>query len=142
MDKSDDSSAIERSEHRVSEQAVAHLVDRFYAKVRQDPQLEYVIDNAIVGDWAGHLARMRAFWAAAISSDSSDRRGPVYAHPQLSGMDQALIARWITLFDETCGEVFDDQLASIFREKASQIGGRLQAAFSAEGARSQPEVNL
>lgn len=125
-------------EYRVSEEAIARLVDRFYAKVRSDPQLEYVIDNAIVGDWAGHLARMRDFWAAAMSSGAHSPGDPVDAHLRFDGMDRTLLARWIALFDETCSELFDEHLAAAFRVKAARIAEKLRSAISYEGVQSRP----
>lgn len=130
MDKNEDGSSGSALAPRVSEEAIARLVDRFYAKVRSDPQLEYVIDNAIVGDWAGHLARMRAFWTAAIAPEVDSPKDPVDAHLRFDGMDRALLTRWIALFDETCSELFDEPLAASFRMKADQIAEKLRFAVS------------
>ena len=55
MDKRQNASDVAVSTSEVTPEGVAKFVDRFYAKVRSDPELEYVIDNAIAGDWAGHL---------------------------------------------------------------------------------------
>ena len=137
MHKNEGSGSDGALEPRVSEEAIAHLVDRFYAKVRSDPQLEYVIDNAIVGDWAGHLARMRAFWVAAISPEGDSAEDPVDAHLRFDGMDRKLLTRWITLFDETCSELFDEPLAAAFRLKADRIAEKLRFAISYEGVQSR-----
>lgn len=120
-------------EPRVSAEEISRLVDGFYAKVRRDPQLEYVIDNAIVGDWAGHLARMRAFWAAAISPEGDTPETLVGAHLRFDGMDRKLLTRWIALFDETCSELFDEPLAAAFSTKATRIAERLRGALAQEG---------
>ena len=137
MDKNGVISSSTAIKPRVSEEEIARLVDRFYAKVRSDPQLEYVIDNAIVGDWEGHLARMRAFWAAAISLKGDSPEGPVDAHLRFDGMDRTLLTRWIALFDETCSELFDEPLAAAFSMKASRIAEKLRFAVSYEGVQSR-----
>jgi truncated hemoglobin YjbI len=41
---------------RLSEDTIRHLVDRFYVKVRLDPQLGPIFERAIPGDWGSHLA--------------------------------------------------------------------------------------
>ncbi|ODR95009.1 hypothetical protein AUC70_04445 [Methyloceanibacter stevinii] len=123
---------------RVTAEEVARLVDGFYAKVRRDPQLEYVIDSAIVGDWAGHLARMRAFWAAAISPQGDKYETLVGAHLRFDGMDRRLLTRWIALFDETCSELFDEPLAAAFSMKATRIAERLRGALAQERGGSLP----
>ena len=36
---------------RLSENAIRHLVDSFYTKVRADPELGPIFERAIAGDW-------------------------------------------------------------------------------------------
>ena len=38
------------------------LVNRFYAAVRQDPDLGPIFNDAI-GDWPHHLGKLTAFWS-------------------------------------------------------------------------------
>ena len=42
----------------LSEDAIRDLVNRFYIKVRTDPELGPIFERAIPGDWGPHLATM------------------------------------------------------------------------------------
>lgn len=117
-----------RPSPRVSEETVAHLVDRFYAKVRNDPRLGPVIERAIAGDWETLLARMRSFWASKMRADENYPGDPVSVHLRLEEIDVGLIKRWVELFDETCVEVFDERLAATFRATAASLAERLTAS--------------
>lgn len=138
MDNSNAFESANALEPKASEEEISRLVDRFYAKVRSDPELEYVIDNAIDGDWARHLARMRAFWTAALASEGDSPEDPIDAHLRFDGMDRRLLTRWLALFDETCSELFDQPLATAFRLKAERIAEKLRFATSYEGVQSRP----
>ena len=116
-----------RPSSRLSEETVAHLVDRFYAKVRNDPQLGPVIERAIAGDWETLLARMRNFWAAAMRADEHPG-DPVSVHLRLEEIDAGHIKRWVELFDATCVEVFDERLAATLRATAASLAERLKAS--------------
>ena len=137
MDKGKTSNDLGSTSEALPE-LMARFVDRFYAKLRNDPKLEYVIDNAIAGDWAGHLARMRAFWTATISPDQSDPGDPVDAHLRLEGMDRTLLAKWLAVFDDTCKELPDKHLADALRVRAARIGDQIRFALSYGGAQSDP----
>jgi len=138
MDKGETSNDLVGSTSEALPERVARFVDRFYAKLRNDPELEYVIDNAIAGDWAGHLARMRAFWTTTISPGDSYSGDPVDAHLRLEGMDRTLLARWLAVFDDTCNELPDEHLADALRVRAARIGDQIRFALSYGGARSEP----
>ena len=49
----------------MTENQIAMLVDRFYAKVRSDERLGPVF-NAAIGDWPAHLAKLSDFWSSAM----------------------------------------------------------------------------
>ena len=51
---------------RPSDDAIRQLVDRFYAKVRRDPQLGPIFERALPADWGPHLATMHDFWSSVM----------------------------------------------------------------------------
>src|SRR4051794_26650831 len=107
--------ATER-EH-VTEDDIRQLVDRFYAKVRRDPELGPIFLRAIPGDWLPHLNKMYAFWSSVMLTSGRYKGNPVAKHLAVEGIKFETFERWLALFDETCGELFDDRLATEFREK-------------------------
>jgi hemoglobin len=113
----------------VTEDGIRRLVDAFYAKVRIDPDLGPVFARAIPGDWQPHLNTMYAFWSSVMLSSGRYRGNPVAKHLAVEGITMELFERWLALFNETCGELFDDRLRAEFGAKAAQIAESLKLAL-------------
>ena len=114
---------------RLSDDAIPHLIDSFYAKVRADPELGPIFDRAIPGDWGPHLATMHDFWSAVMLTSGRYKGNPVAVHLRVEGIEPRLFGRWLELFDETCRELFDDDVADGFRVKAARIAESLKLAL-------------
>jgi hemoglobin len=108
----------------ISEDNIRLLVDSFYGKVRADEALAPVFDAAI-HDWPPHLEKMYAFWSSVMLTSGRYKGNPLIKHVVLPGIRPELFARWLTLFHETCGELFDDGIADAFRVKAERIAESL-----------------
>ena len=113
----------------VSEESIRRLVDAFYAKVRIDSELGPVFARAIPGDWQPHLNKMYAFWSSVMLTSGRYNGNPVAKHLAVEGIKFELFERWLTLFDETCGELFDERLAAEFSAKAARIAESLKMAL-------------
>jgi hemoglobin len=118
-----------RGDDRLSEDTIRHLVDCFYAKVRADRQLGPIFERAIAGDWGPHLATMRDFWSSVMLTSGRYKGNPVATHLRLGGIEPQLFGRWLALFDETCCELFDDDVAAAFHVKAARIAESLKLAL-------------
>ena len=114
---------------RLSEDAIRHLVDRFYVKVRADPELGPIFERAIPGDWGPHLATMHDFWSSVMLTSGRYKGNPVAVHLRLERIEPQLFDRWLALFDETCRELFDADIAGAFRVKAARIAESLKLAL-------------
>jgi hemoglobin len=101
----------------ISEDGIRRLVDEFYARVRADTELAPIFNRAIPGDWGLHLATMRDFWSSVMLTSGRYKGNPVAVHLRIEGMVPRLFDRWLELFGETCGELFDDSLAEAFRAR-------------------------
>jgi hemoglobin len=108
-----------------SEDALRQPVDRFYVKVRADPDLGPIFERAIP-DWEPHLATMHDFWSSVMLTSRGYKGNPVAVHLRLQGIQPRLFSRWLALFDETCRELFDDDIAEAFRAKAERIAESLK----------------
>jgi len=113
----------------VTEDGIRRLVDAFYAKVRADPELGPVFARAIPGDWQPHLNTMYDFWSSVMLTSGRYRGNPVAKHLAVEGITVELFERWLALFNETCGELFDDRLAHEFAAKAARIAESLKLAL-------------
>jgi hemoglobin len=111
---------------RLSDDVIRHLVDSFYAKVRSDSELGPIFERAIPDDWGLHLATMHDFWSSVMLTSGRYKGNPVAVHLRVEGIEPQLFARWLALFDETCSELFDDDVADAFRAKAERIAESLK----------------
>ncbi|MEZ5826920.1 MAG: group III truncated hemoglobin [Hyphomicrobiales bacterium] len=114
---------------QATEPAIHLLVDRFYAKVRQDAELGPIFEHAIADEWDAHLATMRDFWSSITLTSGRYHGNPVAAHRRLEHVTPKLFERWLALFAETCAELFDEALAASFMDKARRIATSLQLAL-------------
>jgi hemoglobin len=117
--------ASEARRETVDEAGIAVLVNRFYGKIRQDPQLASVFEAA-VSDWEPHLDTMRRFWASAVLRAGTYHGSPMRKHAALPGLTPELFGRWLELFDETLAELYAPPLAAAFSERAHLIARSLQ----------------
>ena len=113
----------------VSEDGIRRLVDAFYDKVRLDAELAPIFLRAIPGDWQPHLIRMYAFWSSVMLTTGRYKGNPVVKHLVIPGIQPHLFERWLALFNETCGELFDDGVSEEFRAKAARIAESLKLAL-------------
>ncbi len=114
---------------RISEEGIRQLVDSFYAKVRRDPELAPIFLRAISGDWQPHLNKMYAFWSSVLLTTGRYKGNPVVKHLVIPGIRPHLFERWLALFNETSGELFDDGISEQFRVKAARIAESLMLAL-------------
>jgi hemoglobin len=122
-------SAVVGKYDHVSEENIRQVVDAFYDKVRKDPDLGPIFAIAIPGDWQPHLEKMYAFWSSVILTTGRYKGNPVVKHFAVAGIRQDLFAVWLSLFDETCVDLFDETISGAFRSKAGRIAESLKLAL-------------
>jgi len=110
-------------------ETIRHLVDEFYIKVRADRELGPIFVRAIPGDWGEHLATMRDFWSSVMLTSARYKGNPFAVHQRMEGIELQLFDRWLALFDETCGELFDETTGAAFSTKARRIAESLKLAL-------------
>ena len=113
----------------ITEPSIGLLVDAFYVKVRADAELGPIFARTIPGDWQPHLEKMAAFWSSVMLTSGRYKGNPVIKHLVIPGMTPELFTRWLALFDATCRELFDDDVAAAFRGKAERIAESLKLAL-------------
>ena len=114
----------------VTEESIAQMIDRFYAKVRQDSVLGPVFEAAIAPEeWPKHLATMRRFWSSVMLASGRYSGNPVAVHHALPNIERAMFARWLALFEANAAELFTPDIAAQFTTKAQRIAMSLQLAL-------------
>lgn len=113
--------------HTITREQTDALVDRFYAKVREDAEIGPVFD-AEVDDWPSHLEKLKAFWATMLLGAGEYRGNPMARHLPLP-LEPAHFQRWLALFGETAREVMAAEDAEFIMAKSQTIARNFQAAM-------------
>ena len=107
-----------------SEEEIAELVRRFYARVRRDAQLGPIF-NARVHDWPAHEAKLCDFWSSALRGTRRFRGTPMPVHAGLPGLSAELFGHWLELFNQTVTTLGNAALRERARELAQRIADSL-----------------
>ncbi len=107
-----------------TEEEIATLVQRFYARVRRDPQLGPLF-NARVHDWLAHEAKLCDFWSSALRGTRRFRGTPMPVHAALPDLSAALFQHWLQLFDETAAALPNAALRARVTDLAHRIADSL-----------------
>jgi hemoglobin len=117
----------------VTEDRIEQLVRAFYAKARADDLIGPVFDGA-VKDWEEHFQLLTAFWSSVMLGSGRYQGRPMQVHMRLP-LEPEMFGRWLDLWHETAGEVFEEPIAELFRAKARNIARSLSL-----GAFFRPEA--
>lgn len=114
---------------QVTEKEIERLVDEFYKRIRMNPELAPIFNRAIPSDWGPHLETMRKFWSSVMLTSGRYKGNPVAKHVTLEEVERHLFDVWLTLFRNTCQELFEDSVARVFVAKAERIAESLKIAL-------------
>lgn len=111
---------------QISEEDIDRLVPAFYDRVRADPILGPVFNQAI-DDWPLHLEKLKAFWSSVMLGTGRYKGQPMVAHVQHEPhMTADNFGRWLALWRQTSGEILAPDVAAALQEKADRIAESLQ----------------
>lgn len=116
----------------VDEAMIETLVHVFYARIRRDPTLGPIFDQAIGDHWDAHLAKLCDFWSSVLLMSGRFKGSPMAVHAALPDIRRAHFARWLHIFDKTAREVCSPAAAALFQAKAEVIAQSLQMGLSAQ----------
>ncbi|MCK0131055.1 group III truncated hemoglobin [Flavobacteriaceae bacterium F08102] len=105
---------------------ICQLVDTFYAKVTTDPKIGYFFTKVAAIDLVQHLPIMYNFWESTILGNHVYKGNPMLTHLSLnkkSPLKQEHFDRWLFLWKETIGELYEGVNATKAISLAEQIGG-------------------
>lgn len=114
------------SDAQLNEAALAAVVTSFYARVRQDPLLAPIFNDAIE-DWPGHMGKLAAFWSSVMLGTGRYKGQPMAAHLRHAGaITPAMFTRWLSLWTGTTDAMMAQPAATALQEKAARIAESLQ----------------
>lgn len=114
----------------ITEEGLKRLVETFYGRVRLDPLIGPVFNDAI-GDWPEHLEKLQAFWSSVMLGSGRYKGRPMPAHIRHGDrIDGKSFERWLSLWRQTTEELFGPAVAAAFQERAERIAESLQLGIA------------
>ena len=121
----------------LTEEMIATQVRTFYGRVRQDPVLGPVFNEAIA-DWDEHLSKLCDFWSSVLLATGRFRGSPMAAHARRPAIRDEHFALWLDLFERTAREVCPPDAAALFVEKSQMIGRSLRLGLAVSRGETPP----
>lgn len=113
----------------LSESDLHRVIPAFYARVRDDPQIGPVFEDAI-DDWPHHLDRLIAFWSSVMLTSGAYKGNPMAAHlKHRSAIAPAMFDRWLALWTEVTDSLVPGGAATALQAKAQTIAESLKLAL-------------
>jgi len=119
---------------------IARLVDRFYERVRVDPEIGPVF-NAAVHDWDAHKRLLTSFWSSIALRAGTYRGNPMAAHQALP-INARHFTRWLALWRETCAQELEAEHATQLIGYAERIGRSLAYGLGIGEDSGRPRLRI
>ena len=97
------------------------LVDTFYERVRDDPELGPIFNDVIGGNWDAHLQTMVKFWSSVMLSSGVYKGTPMPKHVVLKDLKEEHFDVWLGHFSTTTTELFEPEIARDFVVRAERV---------------------
>ena len=121
-------------------QDIERLVDAFYDKVRVDPVIGPIFDEA-VHDWPEHKRLLTSFWCSVVLRAQTYRGNPMRAHRPWP-IEARHFDHWLALWKQTAGEQLSEAEAATMVEFANRIGQSLRYGLGLQGGASPLKVPI
>lgn len=108
---------------------VVQLVNAFYLKIDADELLGPVFTVVARVEWEKHLPVMYNFWSGILLSDQRYSGNPMKVHVDLNHIFPLVdihFERWLELFRETVGELFEGPKAKEAVDRAVYLSSLMQ----------------
>lgn len=117
----------------IDKASIQTLVARFYGRAREDALIGPIFADA-VHDWDHHIAQISEFWSAVILKTGGYEGRPMPPHLKLN-LKSEHFDRWLGLFEQTAREIFPEEAAIIFIDRARRIADSFEMAIAAHAGK-------
>jgi len=118
----------------MDESKIAAVVHSFYGRVRQDPLLAPIFENAI-GDWDHHLGLLSAFWSSVMLTSGRYKGNPLAAHVKHAPhLTPEAFERWLSLWEAATTELLPADEAAEMLSRARRIAASLSLGVQIRAA--------
>lgn len=112
----------------LDEAALPGLLAAFYGRVRLDPLIGPVFNDA-VADWDEHLERLGDFWSSVMLTTGRYKGNPMVLHRlHADRITRDMFPRWLALWTEVTEQHLPPETAAALQTKAQGIASALAAA--------------
>lgn len=112
----------------IDKASIQKLVTTFYGRAREDELIGPIFDEA-VHDWQHHITQITEFWSAIILKTGRYDGRPLAPHLKLN-LKNEHFDRWIDVFEQTAREIFPEEAAIIFIDRAHRIANSFEMAIA------------
>ena len=99
--------------YELTEDMLSSLLDRFYARVREDVLIGPVFNSA-VHEWPDHLARIGTFWSSVMLGTGRYKGNPVGKHfAHAAHLTPERFARWLEIWTVTTDEMLPARIPTL-----------------------------
>ncbi len=114
--------------NQITKDNIETMVINFYSRVLKDDIVGPYFIHELGDDmdnkyWQPHLKLLVDFWASIVLGDTSYQRNPLGPHILMDDLSPTVFEQWLKLFFETLNEIYEPQVADIFKEKSTTIAG-------------------
>lgn len=114
------------TDSRLSEQDLARLIPEFYSRVRADPVLGPIFNDAI-DDWPEHLDTLQSFWSSIVLGSGRYKGQPMVIHLRHEkDMTAANFEQWLLLWRQTTDDLLSPGQAASLQAKARRVAESLR----------------
>ena len=119
----------------ITEELIDLLVDQFYGKVQNHPDLGPVFNDAIQDRWPIHLAKMKVFWKSLAFRTGEYEGQPMRVHRALTAAQPEHFDIWLKLFEETLREIAPNEaVVEYFLSFAKTMAARFKRGMFSSAA--------
>lgn len=131
----------------VSEAQIRQVADRFYARVRADPDLAPIFHETIgtnAAIWDAHITKITCFWRNALLREPVYSGNPMLVHSGISAIEPEHFTIWLGIFDQVLDETLPPKTAARWSHIAHRIGRGLSLGLASTRARMDgiPDLRL
>lgn len=112
----------------IDKASIQKLVTTFYGRAREDELIGPIFAKE-VHNWDHHIAQITEFWSAIILKTGGYEGRPLPPHLRLN-LKNEHFDRWIDLFEKTAREIFPEEAAIIFIDRAHRIANSFEMAIA------------
>jgi len=112
-----------------NEEDIKNLVDRFYEKVIDDPEIGFIFTKVVAVDWGVHLPIMYNFWGSILLGSGAYSGHPMQKHIELDKLvplEDHHFKKWLFLWRNTVHENFEGVSAEEAVSRATNIAALMK----------------